>query len=32
MVVPSSLYLQQLRDRLGADALANIGYATAKLI
>jgi hypothetical protein len=26
MVVPSSLYLQQLRDRLGPDAVQNIGY------
>jgi hypothetical protein len=26
MVHPSSLYLQQLRDRLGSDALRNIGY------
>jgi hypothetical protein len=25
-VVPASLYLQQLRDRLGDQALANIGY------
>jgi hypothetical protein len=25
-VAPSSLYLQQLRDRLGEDAVANIGY------
>lgn len=32
MVAPSSLYLQQLRDRLGPEALANIGYATAKLL
>lgn len=28
-VVPSSLYLEQLRERLGDDALANIGYAAA---
>ena len=26
MVVPASLYLQQLRDRLGPDAAQNIGY------
>jgi hypothetical protein len=26
MVLPSSLYLQQLRDRLGADAVRAIGY------
>jgi hypothetical protein len=26
MVVPASLYLHQLRDRLGPDALRNIGY------
>ncbi|HLH43098.1 MAG TPA: hypothetical protein VKV74_08935, partial [Bryobacteraceae bacterium] len=26
MVAPSSLYLQQLRDRLGPEALRNIGY------
>ena len=34
MVVPSSLYLQQLRDRLGPDALRNIGYMdnTTKLL
>jgi hypothetical protein len=34
MVIPSSLYLQQLRDRLGPDALKNIGYSdrTAKLL
>jgi hypothetical protein len=32
MVVPSSLYLQQLRDRIGPEALANIGYANAKLL
>jgi len=25
-VTPESLYLAQLRDRLGAEALANIGY------
>ena len=27
-VAPSSLYVQQLRERLGEGALANIGYAT----
>jgi HYR domain len=27
-VLPSSLYLQQLRDRLGDSALANIGYSS----
>lgn len=32
MVLPSSLYLQQLRDRLGADAVRNIGYASIKLL
>jgi hypothetical protein len=34
MVGPSSLYLQQLRDRLGPDALENIGYSerTVKLL
>jgi hypothetical protein len=34
MVVPSSLYLQQLRDRLGPGALQSIGYSdtTAKLL
>jgi hypothetical protein len=34
MVVPSSLYLQQLRDRLGPDAVRNIGYtgSTTKLL
>ena len=26
MVEPASLYLQQLRDRLGPDAVRNIGY------
>ena len=26
MVQPASLYLQQLRDRIGPDALRNIGY------
>jgi len=26
MVLPSSIYLQQLRDRLGQDAVRNIGY------
>jgi hypothetical protein len=31
MVVPSSLYLQQLRDRLGPDALRSIGYSESKL-
>jgi hypothetical protein len=31
MVIPSSLYLQQLRDRLGPDALRNIGYSENKL-
>jgi hypothetical protein len=33
-VEPSSLYLQQLRDRLGPDALRNIGYTgnSAKLL
>jgi hypothetical protein len=25
-VIPESLYLAQLRDRLGAQALQNIGY------
>ena len=29
MVHPSSLYLQQLRDRLGPDAVRSIGYADA---
>jgi hypothetical protein len=34
MVVPSSLYLQQLRDRLGPGALQSIGYSnnTLKLL
>ena len=34
MVVPSSLYLQQLRDRLGPGALQSIGYSdsTMKLL
>jgi hypothetical protein len=27
MVLPSSLYLQQLRDRLGPDAVAKVGYS-----
>jgi len=33
-VLPSSLYLQQLRDRLGQDAVRNIGYtgSTTKLL
>jgi hypothetical protein len=31
MVIPSSLYLQQLRDRLGSDALRSIGYSESKL-
>jgi hypothetical protein len=31
MVIPSSLYLQQLRDRLGPDALRSIGYSESKL-
>jgi hypothetical protein len=26
MVVPASLYLHQLQDRLGPDAVRNIGY------
>jgi hypothetical protein len=30
MVHPSSLYLQQLRDRLGPDAVRNIGYTDGK--
>jgi hypothetical protein len=30
-VIPSSLYLQQLRDRLGPDALRSIGYTESKL-
>jgi beta-glucosidase len=29
-VTPSSLYLQQLRDRLGESAVVNIGYRTAQ--
>ncbi|HEY7337779.1 MAG TPA: hypothetical protein VH639_22995 [Bryobacteraceae bacterium] len=34
MVAPSSLYLQQLRDRLGPEAVQNTGYSesTAKLL
>ena len=30
MVHPSSLYLQQLRDRLGSDAVRNIGYTDSR--
>jgi hypothetical protein len=30
MVHPSSLYLQQLRDRLGPDAVRNIGYTDSR--
>jgi hypothetical protein len=29
-VVPASLYLEQLRDRLGARAVRNIGYDVAR--
>ncbi len=32
MVTPSRLYLQQLRDRLGADAIRNIGYTEKGLL
>jgi hypothetical protein len=31
MVHPSSLYLQQLRDRLGPEAVRNIGYADNRI-
>jgi hypothetical protein len=30
MVQPSSLYLQQLRDRIGPDAVRNMGYTEGK--